>query len=308
VALFFMADPIQDHDITYLTTMKTRVVAAWYAEAENEQDLIDAVLFAQKKHLPYVILGGGSNTVIVTPRLEAVVIKNRSQLLEVVTETDAYVDVRVSSGYAMPRLVKTCIERGWEGLEYHKGLPGTVGGAVYMNSKWTNPLCYVGDVVHTARLLMENGDLKTVDRAYFDFAYDYSVLHKTHEILLDVVFRLGKTDSAVLEQRAAQALAHRDQTQPKSTHTCGCMFQNITPEQAAQIGVTTQSAGNLIDLSGMKGKQRGSFVVSTQHANFIIDEQGSGNPADLLQLIQDVKNAVRTKFGIDLKEEVAVIH
>ena len=302
-----MATPIQNKDITYLTTMKTKVVADWYVEATTPTELAESVAFAKSHEIPYILIGGGSNTVIVTPRVEALVIKNRDSRLEVVGETDESVEVKVSGGYMMPRLVSECIERGWSGLEYHRGLPGSVGGAIYMNSKWTHPVAYVGDVLISATLLTPAGEVKTADRAYFEFAYDYSHLHKTHEIVLDVTFRFQKEDVAVVRQRADEALAHRTQTQPKATHTCGCFFQNITDEEAEAIGVSTKSAGNLIDKVGMKGVQYGSFMVSTQHANFILDEKGSGDPKDLLKLVQEIKKRVHDAYGITLREEVVVI-
>lgn len=302
-----MVTPIQDKDITYLTTMKTRVVADWYVEAATPTELAESVAFAREKNIPYILVGGGSNTVIVTPRVAALVIKNRDMRLEVLGQTDKTVDVKVSGGYMMPRLVSECVARGWSGLEYHRGLPGSVGGAIYMNSKWTHPVAYVGDPLIAATLLTLPGETKVVDREYFHFAYDYSVLHDTHEVILDVTFRFEKEDPAVLQQRANDAQAHRDRTQPKGTHTCGCFFQNITDEEAARINVDTKSAGNLIDRVGMKGVRYGSFVVSPAHANFILDEEGSGDPEDLLKLVDEIKKRVHQTYGITLREEVVVI-
>lgn len=302
-----MIQPIAHKDITVLTTMKTMVVADWFVEVTSPQEIQEAIAFAKKKKLPHLLLGGGSNTVIVKSPLQAVVIKNRFQSMEVVADAGDTVDVKVGSGTILSQLIRFCTEHGYSGLEYHRGLPGSVGGAIYMNSKWTKPTCYVGDPVVEATLLTAEGRIKTVDRDYFRFAYDYSILHESKEILLDVTFRLKKDDPAAIEQRSKDALDHRAATQPKGTHTCGCMFQNISQEEADQIGAPSLSAGRLIDLAGMKGQRVGSFVVSDQHANFILDDEGQGKPEDLLELIARVKDAVKTSSGLTLREEVVVI-
>ncbi len=302
-----MIQPIAHKDITVLTTMKTMVIADWFVEATTPEEIQEAIAFAREKELPYLLLGGGSNTVIVKSPLHAVVIKNRFQSMEVVADTDDTVDVKVGSGTILSQLIRFCTEHGYSGLEFHRGLPGSVGGAIYMNSKWTKPTCYVGDPVVAATLLTPSGEVKTVDRDYFQFAYDYSILHETKEILLDVTFRLKKDDPAAIEQRSKDALDHRAATQPKGTHTCGCMFQNISQAEADQIGAPSLSAGRLIDLAGMKGQRVGSFVVSDQHANFILDDEGQGKPEDLLELIARVKEAVRQSSGLTLREEVVVI-
>lgn len=302
-----MIQPIAQKDITVLTTMKTMVIADWFVEAHNPEEIQEALAFAKEKQLPHIFLGGGSNTVIVKSPLHAVVIKNRFQSMEVIADTNDTVDVKVGSGTVLSQLIRFCTEHGYSGLEYHRGLPGTVGGAIYMNSKWTKPTCYVGDPVIAATLLTSEGDIKTVDRDYFQFAYDYSILHETQEILLDVTFRLKKDDPTAIQERSSEALAHREATQPKGTHTCGCMFQNISQEEADQIGAPSLSAGRLIDLAGMKGQRVGSFVVSDQHANFILDDEGQGKPEDLLALIARVKEAVQKSSGLTLREEVVVI-
>ena len=302
-----MITPIEHKDITFLTTMKTEVVAQWYVDVVSADQIKEAIQFAKDKQLPYLLLGGGSNTVILKSPLKAVVIKNRHQSMEVVAEDEKTADVKVGSGTVLSQLIRFCTEHGYSGLEYHRGLPGTVGGAIYMNSKWTNPTSYVGDSVISATLLAPDGTEKTVDRAYFQFAYDYSILHETKEIVLDVTFRLQKDDPAVIAQRSIDALAHREATQPKGTHTCGCMFQNISQEEADRIGAPSLSAGRLIDLAGMKGARVGSFVVSDQHANFILDDEGQGKPEDLLALIAKVKEAVQKSSGLTLREEVVVI-
>ena len=187
-------------------------------------------------------------------------------------------------------------KNGYEGLEYHVGLPGTVGGALYMNSKWTMPLNYVGDALLSAQLLDKNGEEKKVTRSYFDFAYDTSVLQKSNEIVLEAVFKLKNSDPVATKKHAEFAMSYRRQTQPFGIFTSGCFFRNIDGG----------SAGKLIDQAGLKNLRVGKFHVSDKHANFIIND-GGGKPADLKKLLKLVKNKVKEKFGVRLEEEVIII-
>jgi UDP-N-acetylmuramate dehydrogenase len=224
------------------------------------------------------------------------VVKNNYSKLELIHEDENKILLLVSSGYSVSRLVNETIEKGWLGFQYHKGLPGTVGGAIYNNSKWTKPLCFFSDNLVEAYLVDENGKEKKVDREYFQFAYDFSILHKTKEILLEAVFKLTKADSGELKKQAQIAFDYRRQTQPQGVFTSGCFFQNISGK----------SAGEMIDKAGLKGFRVGNFQVSKKHANFIINT-GDGKAEDLKKLIQIIKNKVKNKFGVELKEEVILI-
>ena len=287
--------------------MKTRVTAAYYTEVTSEAEMVEMVQQAAKLGIPYLLLGGGSNTVITSPHIEMLVVRNRFVHKRIIgTKPDTYSDLEVSSGYAVSRLARECAQEGLAGFEYHMGLPGTLGGAIYMNSKWTKPLAYIGDQLISARLLDGKGSIRSVDRDYFAFAYDYSSLQKTSEILLDAVFRMPFEDPEELKKRSEQALAYRRKTQPTHPATSGCFFQNITSDQMKRAGVDQASAGYLIDKAGMKGVRHGGFVVSQQHANFLLDE-GEGDPQHLRELIEQVKQAVRDKYHIDLVEEVRLI-
>src|SRR5690606_29157554 len=137
----------------------------------------------------------------------------------IIKETDEYVHMLFSSGYPMARVVKETTDAGYEGFEYHMGLPGTIGGAIYMNSKWTRPLSYIGDNLVSATLLDKDGKIKLVTRDYFDFAYDYSNLQKTKEIVMEATFLLKKSDPEELKERARSSLEYRKQTQPHGVST-----------------------------------------------------------------------------------------
>lgn len=296
----------KDKDISPYFTLRTQTKAEFYLEVESREDWIKAVKFCHDNNLPLFILGGGSNLAITQNVIPGLVIRNLYQKKEILFETDDSVDLLVSSGYSVARLVTETVALGFEGFEYHMGLPGSVGGAIYMNSKWTKPVMYFGDNLITATLLTRDGQEKKVDRSYFNFAYDYSILQETKEIVLEVVFRLKKNDPQILKKRSQESSDYRRATQPHGIATAGCFFQNITEEEQHRINMHTKSAGNLIDKAGLKGKKIGSFVVSDRHANFIVNT-GEGRPEDLKSLVDLVKKTVKEKYNIDLKEEVVII-
>ncbi len=300
---------VQNKNLFPYITLRTSTTAEYFFIAKSNEDNIAARKITTELDLPLLLLGGGSNIAPLQSPIKGLVVVNMCFKKEKIDETSEYVDLLVSSGYPMPRLVQETIADGLAGLEYHKGLPGTVGGAIFMNSKWTRPVCYVGDLLISAKLLDKTGDVRTVDRDYFEFAYDYSILQKTHEVILEVVLRLKKQDPSVLKQKALEAFTYRKQTQPYGVATSGCFFRNISEKDKNRLSLQTTSAGYLIDQSGLKGKQIGNFIVSDLHANFIINtsKNGEGNPQDLVELLKLIKDGVKEKFGVELVEEVVII-
>ncbi len=286
----------KNKNISHLLTLKTNVVAQYFFEAKSREDLINIKKYSLKKNLPLFILGGGSNLVITKRIISFLVVKNNYQKLEVLEENEKNVKIKVSSGYPVSLLILKSIENEWSGFEYHYGLPGTVGGAIYMNSKWTRPLIYFGDNLLEAYLIDEKGNEKKVDKKYFKFAYDFSILQKTKEILLEGVFILKKDLKENIKKRAKEVLKYRKKTQPINKATAGCFFKN-----PGNI-----SAGYLIDKAGLKNFSIGDYFVSDVHANFIINK-GNGKPEDLLKLLSIIKTKVEEKFNIVLEEEVIII-
>lgn len=277
-------------------TLKMKTKAEYFLEAKTREDLIEGKKFALKNKLPLFILAGGSNLAIVKDKISGLVIKNNYQELKILEDNNDNVLLSVSSGYPVSLLVGETVEKGYQGFEYHKGLPGTVGGAIYGNSKWTKPESYFGDNLEYAYLTHGRGQDREVNKNYFQFGYDSSILQKTKEILLEAVFRLKKVNPKILKERSKLAFDYRKKTQPMGIATSGCFFKNIDGK----------SAGQLIDQAGLKGFSIGDFFVSPIHANFIIN-RGNGKHKDLLKLVKIIKEKVKDKFGVKLEEEVKTI-
>lgn len=297
---------VEQKNISPYLTLRTQVTAEYFVEARSREDWKTIISLVHHHQIPYFIMGGGSNLAVLSHTVSGLVIRNMYSKKEVLNETEDYVDLLVSSGYSISRLAKETAQAGWSGLEYQFGLPGSVGGAVVMNSKWTNPDSYVGDTVQNATLITSSGEMKTVDREYFAFRYGFSRLQETKEFLLDVTFRLTKADPAVLLERNSFAVEYRNKTQPKGMPTSGCFFKNISVEEQARIDVPTRSAGYLIDSAGLKNTRIGDFVISDVHANFILNT-GAGTPQDLQKMVDLIKQKVKEKYDIELREEVLIL-
>lgn len=295
-----------NHNLFPHLSLRQLVIAEAFFVAKTRQDLIQSFNLSLKLKIPFFLLGGGTNIAFLKKKQLGLVVKNEYHQLKVMEETKDKVKILVSSGYPVSALVNKCLDQGWSGLEYHLGLPGTVGGAIYMNSKWTKPLNYFGDNLVEAYILTKKGDIKKVDQSYFKFDYDYSFLQKTDDILLEVVFLLKKEKKELLKKRAELVMNYRKETQPFGVATCGCFFQNISQKEKEKYQLPTTSAGYLIDQVGLKGYRLGDFYISDKHANFIINK-GKGSYSDLKKIIKLIKDKVKEKFGVNLKEEVVVI-
>lgn len=295
------------------TTLKVGGPADVLVEVRSKTELIDVYQVALKLDIPVLVLGGGSNVLIGDGGIRGLVIKNLCQEITVKGMKGSYhqgepigtVYVEADSGVIFNSFVRWSIEAGYQGIEMHLGLPGSVGGAVYMNSKWTNPNGAVGDVVHQAELLTTKGELVTVSKDYFAFAYDTSILQKTKECLVSVTFEFSRANTQRLWETANRSIQYRRQSQPQGVSTPGCTFRNISTSEALSVPTPQQttSAGYLIDAAGLKGHTVGKAQVSTVHANFIVN-LGGATAKDITDLIDVVKTEVKKQFNVQLEEEI----
>lgn len=295
------------HDLFTSLTLRTHTLSEFYFEARSKVELINAISVCLVNSISFTLIGGGSNIVFKSFRAPGLTIKNSYQKIQVLREDNTSIDLLISSGYIVSRLISFTVEKGWSGFEYHKGLPGTVGGAIYMNSKWMRPESYFGDSLIKADILDTKGNIRTVTRDYFQFAYDYCILQKTGEQFIDGIFRMKKRDAATLKKHSDDALAYRKRTQPFGVATAGCFFRNISEAEKIKMHLPTTSAGYLIEKCGLKKYRIGDYEISSVHANFIVNVGGhSSKVTDLIELVTYIKLKVKEKFNISLKEEVIV--
>lgn len=306
----------QNEPMSSYTTFKIGGPAQYYISVEKTEDLITAVTLARKLDLPVFIFGGGSNIIVADHGIRGLVIKNNCRRFDLMSMggriKNQKVDVsgafiHAESGVIMSQLVRFSIDEGLSGLEYELGLPGTVGGGVYMNSNFPLKNAFVGDALYRARLLTKEGEVKDVDKSYFQFAYDKSILQETGEIVLSVDFSFVPMDKKILWERGMEALNYRTGTQPKGA-SAGCTFRNISVVDAIAVPTPgrTTSAGYLIDKAGLKGKQIGDAMISDMHANFILNK-GNAKAQDVVSLVTLIKEEVYKKFHVQLALEVKTV-
>lgn len=299
------------------TTLKIGGPAEFFFTAQTSEEVQKAFQAAAEAKIPFTILGGGTNTVISDRGIAGLVVRNESRDIKIVRrlgqikngKTDIrQVLVEADTGVLINQLVRFSCDEGLGGLERHLGLPGTVGGALYMNSKWTNPTSYVGDALYQAKILTKDGSIKVVDNAYFDFGYDQSILQKTHETVLSAIFLLTTEDSKELWEKANASMTYRKNSQPMGIKTAGCTFRNIAKANALRLNTPnhTTSAGYLIDQVGLKNFRIGNAHFSDKHANFIIND-GNATASEVKGLIDEAKRRVKDRFDVDIEPEIVLL-
>lgn len=311
------ADRVKENEpLARYTTLKVGGPADVFFEAKTHDELIQVAQFARKNSIPLFVLGGGSNIIIGDKGIRGLVVKNSTRSIVIrgmkgqlnKGESSGLVFVEADSGVIINSLVRFTIEEGLKGLEMQLGLPGTVGGAIYMNSKWTQPTAYVGDCVYQATIVNAKGEVLVVPQSYFKFAYDTSIVQRTHDIVASVVFMLKQSSKEALWEVANSSMTYRRQTQPQGVFSPGCTFRNISHAEAISASTPnlTTSAGFLVDRAGLKGKTIGEAQISPIHANFIINK-GHATSSDIVELIEQARQEVKSKFGITLKEEIVKV-
>ena len=279
------------------TTFRVGGPADWLVTVRSAEEIRQAIRLAAEAGQPVTILGGGSNVLVSDDGVRGLVLRIHGGEVAQVSDTT----VRADAGVTINGLVRWTVARGLAGLEAWAGTPGTVGGAVYGNAHFQGRL--ISELVSSVELLTRSGAVHRVAVDEMGFAYDYSRLHQTREVVLSTDFIVAPGDPERLREVARASLAFRKRTQPLEKASAGCIFQN--PDRAHDLlppGVP-YSAGALIDLSGLKDVSRGHARVSARHANFIVHD-GLATAAEVVALIEECRRAVRLKFGLELKDEI----
>jgi UDP-N-acetylmuramate dehydrogenase len=282
------------------TTFRVGGPAEWLIDARSSAEVLTALRLADEARVPVTMLGGGSNVLVSDAGVRGLVIRPRGGAVAGIDHER----VRADAGVTINGLVRWLINHRCAGLEAWAGTPGTVGGAIAGNAHFGGRL--IGDQVVEACLAARDGTTSDVPGAAMGFAYDRSRLKGRREVLLSAVFHVQPGDPAAIRAAARESLAFRKRTQPLDTLSAGCVFQN--PERGRDDvpeGIPW-SAGALVDRAGLKGVAIGGARVSRTHGNFIVNE-GSATASDIRLLIVRCRDAVRARFGVDLREEIVYV-
>jgi UDP-N-acetylmuramate dehydrogenase len=260
----------------------------------SRDELVRLVSCLAEAQIPWRVIGGGSNILVADRGIEGVVIVLGRDFAAIEPlPGDGVHRLLVEAGCSLARLSSWCLEHGLSGLEFVAGIPGTVGGAVMMNAgAWGSE---IARVITTVELLDASGRIEQRRLSVDDFCYrGWRQPH--HKVVVAGVFALTPEDRGVIAERCHRYVGQRAAKQPKGVASAGSFFKNPPGD----------SAGRLIDQTGLKGVRIGDAEVSAVHANFLVN-RGQARAADLFGLMQLVQKRVRDRFGVELQPEVEFV-
>jgi len=272
-----------------LTSLRVGGAIDWVLSPETEAQAAALVHEMDQAGIGWRALGSGSNILADDGDYHYVVLSLKELKGELEFDGER---VSVPAGYSLPRLCIDAGRHGLSGIEGLGGIPGTVGGALWMNAGAYGH--EIGTVTETVRVARE-GEVVEVPGGDIQWNYRHTSF-KEGELLLGATLRLSADDPEKIRARMEDAKSRRMATQPHGSRSAGCFFKN---PPAATIGT-----GKMIDEMGMKGARRGSAVVSPVHANFIVTEGEGARAEDALALAEEIRERVKREQGIDLEYEV----
>lgn len=271
-----------------LTTLGIGGPAHYFIEVHDITMMQEVLLVCKEQQLPYFILGKGSNLLFDDRGFAGLVIANRIQFLNKINEHTWH----VGAGYSFSLLGTQTARQGLAGLEFASGIPGSVGGAVYMNAGANgNETC---QSLISVDFVTPDGRLHCLPISELSFNYRYSSFQHKEGAIVGATFGLTEMEGA--RQKQLDIIQYRKKTQPYDAKSAGCIFRNPS----------CGHAGALIEQSGLKGKKMGGAEVSSLHANFLINSDNA-TATDLLNLIHHVRDEVKARTGFDLEHEVRCI-
>jgi UDP-N-acetylmuramate dehydrogenase len=272
-----------------LTSLRVGGAIDWVITPTTEEQAAAIVYELEKAGIGWRALGSGSN-VLADDSDHHYVVLSLSEMKGEVSFNGQ--QVSVSAGYSLPRLCIDVARQGLSGIEGLGGIPGTVGGAVWMNAGAYGH--EIGTVTETVRVARE-GRVVEIPGESIEWNYRHTSF-KDGELLLGATLLLKTDDPALIKARMDDAKARRLATQPHGSRSAGCFFKNPP--------TSTVGTGKIIDEMGMKGTRRGSALVSPVHANFIVTEGENARAEDALALAEEIRERVRREQGIELEYEV----
>jgi UDP-N-acetylmuramate dehydrogenase len=271
-----------------LTSLRVGGAIDWVVSPESEAQAAAVVHAMDQAGVGWRALGSGSNILADDGDHRYVVLSLKELKGDLEFDGER---VSVPAGYSLPRLCIDVARRGLSGIEGLGGIPGTVGGALWMNAGAYGH--EIGTVTETIRVARE-GKVVEIPGSEVQWNYRHTSF-KEGELLLGATLRLAPDDPEKIRARMEDAKSRRMATQPHGSRSAGCFFKN--PPSA------TVGTGKMIDEMGMKGARKGSAVVSPVHANFIVTEEGA-KAEDALALAEEVRERVKREHGIELEYEV----
>ena len=274
------------------TTMKIGGPADILIVPKHVASIEKTLQLVKKYKKKWTVIGRGSNLLVSDLGIEGVVIRLGEGLDHLEVEKHR---VRVGGGYPLIKLSTLLSRQGLSGLEFASGIPGSVGGAVYMNAGAHKS--DISNILSKALILFENGTIDWLTHEEMEFSYRTSVLQtKRPGIVLEAEFQLQVGEREGIVSVMQKNKDYRRETQPWNHPCAGSIFRNPIP----------YFAGDLIEKAGLRGYQIGGAQISEMHGNFIINT-GGASAQDVLSLIALIKQTIEDKFGVEMHTEVEII-
>ncbi|RJR19255.1 MAG: UDP-N-acetylmuramate dehydrogenase [Nitrospiraceae bacterium] len=262
---------------------------------EDPLSLKNVLLVAEKENIPLFVIGAGTNLIAPDGRIEGIAVSLKAfRSIELTQDSDENnVVLFAGSGVPLPMLVNYARKYGYSGIEALAGIPGYVGGAIYMNAGSFG--VEISDVIISVSIMDPHGGIAILDKDNLGFSYRSSGLPEG-SVILSANIILRKDDPAEVERRIKEYSGRKKASQPLGEMSAGCVFKNPVGE----------AAGRLIEAAGCKGMKKGGVEVSSLHANYFINK-GGATCRDFVELMEEVKEMVREHSGIVLQPEVKLI-
>ena len=281
-------EPMKNH-----TSFKIGGNADLFVSVANEDELKQVLNYAKLNNLPITIIGNGSNLLVSDNGIRGLVIKIDIQYLNIEDNKNDII-VRVGSGNKMMALGIQLKENEISGFEELSGIPGTIGGAIFMNAGAYGK--EMKDIVISTKCMNKDCEIFELSNEEQNFEYRSSIFNQKEYIILETKLKLQKGNKDDIEQKMKEYLNKRKEKQPLEYPSAGSTFKR-------KEGIIT---AKLIDECGLKGYKIGGAMVSEKHAGFIVNT-GNATAKDVIDLIKYVKDKVFEKYGVDIEEEIKLI-
>ncbi len=281
-------EPMRNH-----TSFKVGGNADLFVSVVNEDELKQALNYAKLKNLPITIIGNGSNLLVSDNGIRGLVIKIDIQFFKI-EDNKKDIVVKVGSGNKMMALGIQLKEKEISGFEELSGIPGTVGGAVFMNAGAYGK--EMKDIVVSTKCMDKDGKIFELSNEDQKFEYRSSIFNQKEYIILETKLKLEKGNKENIEQKMKEYLNKRKEKQPLEYPSAGSTFKR-------QEGIIT---AKLIDECGLKGYKIGGAMVSEKHAGFIVNT-GDATAKDIMDLIKHIKDKVYERYGVEIEEEIKFV-
>lgn len=273
------------------TTFRVGGPADLLVVPETQEEVCSLLREVHRQNVPLTVIGNGSNLLVLDKGVRGIVLKlgNALQGLTVNGST-----IKVEAGVLLSRLASAAAEGGLAGLEFASGIPGSLGGAVLMNAGAYGG--EIGDLVRQVKVVSREGTVRRLDREAMDFRYRHSAVMDSGDIILEADLELTRDDPDAIRKRITELTRKRVEKQPLNFPSAGSTFKRPPGYFAAA----------LIDQAGLRGYRVGDAQVSEKHTGFVVN-RGHATAAEILQLMEDVKERVHTASGVWLEPEVRII-